>query len=282
MKRAKRLRFDTIGDWSEIKLDIVRQYATAYSTIFSGRQQARFHHVYIDAFAGAGLNISKMTGEFVPGSPLNALLVMPSFREFHFIDLDGRKVAALRKLVGERPEAHVYQGDCNEILLKEVFPKVRFTDYRRGLCLLDPYGLHLNWEVIQTAGAMGSIDMFLNFPIMDMNRTALWRNPERVDELGIARMNAFWGDDSWRNVAYESVPTLFGPSEEKVGNEAIAKAFRNRLREVAKFSEVPEPLPMRNSKGSIVYYLFFASPKAVAKRIISDLFKKYKRREASS
>ena len=148
--------------------------------------------------------------------------------------------------------------------------------------MLDPYGLHLNWEVIQTAGAMGSIDMLLNFPIMDMNRTALWRNPEGVDELSIARMNAFWGDDSWRNIAYESVPTLFGPSEEKVGNEAIAKAFRTRLREVAKFSEVPEPLPMRNSKGSVVYYLFFASPKAVAKRIINEIFKKYKKQEVSS
>lgn len=281
MRRTKGLQFDTIGDWSEIKLDIVRQYATAYSTIFSGRQQARFHHVYIDAFAGAGLNISKGTGEFVPGSPLNALLVEPPLREFHFIDLDGRKVAALRKIAGERPEVHIYQGDCNEILLKEVFPKVRFEDYRRGLCLLDPYGLHLNWEVIQTAGAMGSIDMFLNFPIMDMNRTALWRTPERVDESSIARMNAFWGDDSWHNIAYESVPTLFGPSEEKVGNEAITKAFRNRLREVAKFRYVPAPLPMRNSKGGIVYYLFFASPKAVAQDIVDDIFKKYSQRVAS-
>jgi len=281
MRQAKGLRFDTIGDWSEIKLDIIKQYAGAYSTIFSGQQQARFYHVYIDAFAGAGINISKETGKFIPGSPLNALLVEPRFREFHFIDLDGGKVAALRKIAGDCPEIHIYQGDCNEILQKEVFPKVRFEDYRRGLCLLDPYGLHLNWEVIQTAGTMKSIDLFLNFPIMDMNRTALWRTPDRIDPASIARMNAFWGDDSWRNIAYESVPTLFGASEEKVGNEAIAEAFRTRLRKVAKFSYVPGPLPMRNSKGSIVYYLFFASPKAVARHIVDTIFKKYSQRVAS-
>jgi three-Cys-motif partner protein len=281
MKQTKELRFDTIGDWSEIKLDIVRQYAAAYSTIFSGRKQTRFYHVYVDAFAGAGINISKESGKFIPGSPLNALLVEPAFREFHFIDLDGRKVAALRKIAGERPEVHIYQGDCNKILLKEVFPQVRFEDYRRGLCLLDPYGLHLNWEVIQTAGTMRSIDLFLNFPIMDMNRTALWSAPNRVDASSITRMNAFWGDDSWRNIAYESVPGLFGSSEAKVGNEAVAEAFRTRLRKVAKFNYVPRPLPMRNSKGSIVYYLFFASPKAVAQDIVDNIFKKYSQRVVS-
>ncbi len=276
MKREKEVQFDTIGKWSEIKLEIIKQYATAYSTIFGGQKQTRFYHVYVDAFAGAGLHVSKMTGAFVPGSPLNALLIEPPFREFHFIDLDGRKIAALRKLVGEDSRVHLYEGDCNEILLKEIFPRVRYEDYHRGLCLLDPYGLHLNWEVIQMAGSMGSIDMFLNFPTMDMNRTALWRNPDLVDEQSIARMNAFWGDVSWRTVAYETVCTLFGPAEEKVGNKEIAEAFQTRLKEVAQFNEVPKPLPMRNSKGSVVYYLFFASPKPVAKRIVNDIFKKYK------
>jgi hypothetical protein len=34
-----------------------------------------------------------------------------------------------------------------------------------------------------------------------------------------------------------------------------------------------EPLPMR--KNNIIYYLFFASPKAVAEKIIRDIFRKY-------
>jgi hypothetical protein len=51
--------------------------------------------------------------------------------------------------------------------------------------------------------------------------------------------------------------------------------FRDRLKKVAGFGFVPEPLPMRNSKKAIVYYLFFASPKAVAERIITDIFGKY-------
>jgi hypothetical protein len=57
---------------------------------------------------------------------------------------------------------------------------------------------------------------------------------------------------------------------------AIADAFRRRLKEVAGFENVPEPAPMRNSLGFVVYYLFFASQKPVAQNIVTDIFKKYR------
>lgn len=275
MPRAKKLQFDEIDYWSEIKLDIVKKYATEYSTIFRAKKQEALSHIYIDAFAGAGISISKATRELVPGSPLNAIMVEPPFREYHFIDIDGEKIDALRKLVGKRQNVHIYEGDCNEILLKQVFPKVRFEDYRRGLCLLDPYGLHLNWEVIQAAGTMGTIDLFLNFPIMDMNRNALWRNPERVGKSDIDRMNAFWGDDSWRTIAYKPRRTLWGIEDEKADNEIIAEEFRKRLETIANFKIVLRPMPMRNRNNAVVYYLFFASQKQVAERISKYIFKKY-------
>ncbi|MFC2021296.1 hypothetical protein ACFLU1_05905 [Chloroflexota bacterium] len=44
--------FDEIGEWSEIKLDIVEKYALPYSRILSSRNNPEFHHIYIDAFAG--------------------------------------------------------------------------------------------------------------------------------------------------------------------------------------------------------------------------------------
>jgi three-Cys-motif partner protein len=178
------------------------------------------------------------------------------------------------------PAVHVFEGDCNEVMLKEVLPNVRWDQFRRGLCLLDPYGLHLNWDVIQTCGRSEAIDLFLNFPVADMNRNVFWRNPEGVDPSDIARMNDFWGDDSWRRVAYKSVPTLFGDVEEKTDNETIAEAFRERLQLVAGFNSVPEPMPMRNSTGAIVYYLYFASKKSVAAKIVRDIFTKYRNRGA--
>ena len=173
----------------------------------------------------------------------------------------------------------VYEGDCNRVLLEDVFPHARFQDYRRALCLLDPYGLHLNWDVIRTAGQMRSVELFVNFPVADMNRNVLWRNPEAVDSRQITRMNAYWGDDSWRSVAYDTGRNLFGWLQ-KTDNETIAEAFRERLEAVAGFGYVPEPIPMRNSRGAVVYYLFFASQKPVAAKIVTQIFDKYRNRGA--
>jgi three-Cys-motif partner protein len=270
-------KIDEIGPWSEVKLDILKRYAVEYSKILSNQKNPSFSHVYIDAFAGAGVHLSETTGEMVLGSPLNALLVQPPFREYHFVDLDGDKADRLRKLVGQRTDVHVYEEDCNEVLPSKVFPLVRFEDYKRGLCILDPYGLHLDWQVIATAGSMGSLDVFINFPIYDININVLHRDPDTVSPTHVVRMNAYWGDDSWRTVAYDRVQTLFGDEEEKVSNARFAEAFRKRLKEVAGFKKVPKPLPMRNSKGSAVYYLFFASQKGTAENIVTYIFDRFGR-----
>jgi three-Cys-motif partner protein len=273
------VKYDEIGYWSELKLDIIREYAGTYSRILNAQQNPTLFYLYIDAFAGAGVHISKRTGGFIKGSPLIALLLNPPFREYHLIDLDSDKVDLLKAMAVKYTEMNVriHEGDCNEILLREVFPRARFEDYKRALCLLDPYGLHLNWEVLQTAGQMKSIEVFLNFPVADMNRNVLWKNPEKVDPEQAARMTAFWGDESWRQVAYDTTGNLFG-YEEKTSNEEIAQAFQKRLKKVAGFKYVPTPIPMRNSKGVIVYYLFFATGKKPADDIVTYIFNKYRDR----
>jgi three-Cys-motif partner protein len=274
MATRKEPDYDVIGLWSEIKLAILQEYAFAYSQILAAQRQPAFHHVYIDGFAGAGVHVSKATSELVPGSPLNALAVVPPFREYFLIDLDQVRIEGLRDLIGKRNDVHYYNGDCNKVLLNEVFPKVSYEDFRRGLCILDPYGLHLDWEVMRTAGEMKSLDIFINFPVLDMNRNVLWKDPDRVTSLQTERMNAFWGDETWREIAYDN-NNLFGWPE-KEDNEVIAEAFRQRLQRVAGFARVPEPLPMRNSKGGTVYYLFFASQKDTAEGIVLDIFEKYR------
>jgi len=265
---------DDIGPWSEVKLSIIREYATAYSRILAAQ---RLQHVYIDAFAGAGMNVSRTTGQFVPGSPLNALSVEPPFKEYHLVDLDSEKVGALKELVGDRGDVHIYEGDGNRVLLERVLPGIRFEDYRRGLCLLDPYGLDLDWRVIKKAGEMETVEVFLNFPIMHMNRNILRHNPDTVSPEERDRMTAYWGDNSWEKIAYSSEGLLFGDMKLKEPNEVIVEAFRKRLTEVAGFRYVPEPMPMKNRTGAVVYYLFFATQKPVAKKIVLDIFAKYGR-----
>src|SRR5688572_7555185 len=139
----KLLKLDEIGYWSEVKLEIVRKYAAAYSRILSAKPSIKAH-IYIDAFAGAGTHISKATGDIVSGSPVNAMSIDPPFSELHFIDLDGSRTTELQRLAANNDRVTVHKGDCNKVLLQEVFPRCRWSEYRRGLCLLDPYKLNVD------------------------------------------------------------------------------------------------------------------------------------------
>lgn len=142
------MKYKEIGEWSEVKLDIISDYGRAYSTIMSVPERNYLHHVYIDAFAGSGTHISRSSGGFVSGSPVNALNVEPPFEEYFFIDNDAETISVLRGQVGERHNVYIYEGDSNLVLLDIIYPQVRYEDYRRALCLLDPYGLDLKWDQI--------------------------------------------------------------------------------------------------------------------------------------
>ena len=91
------MKIDEVGYWSELKLEIIRKYAGAYSQILAAQKSSLEHH-YIDAFAGAGIHVAKRTGEFILGSPLNALNIDPPFKHYHLIDLDGERVEYLRRI----------------------------------------------------------------------------------------------------------------------------------------------------------------------------------------
>lgn len=268
-------KYDKIGIWSEIKLEIIRKYAHAYAKIMAGKG---FKYIYIDAFSGGGRHKSKKDGKLIAGSPVNALAVDPPFLEYHFIDIDKKKINALASVAKGKDNVHFYDQDCNAVLLNEVLPKARWEDYRRALCILDPYGLHLDWEVIRTAGKMRSIDIFLNFPIMDINMNVLRHDVGRVDQAQADRFTRFWGDESWREISYKpsrQLPLWGNCDTIKQDNDTVASAFRQRLVTVAGFANVPQPIPMKNDQGSTVYYLYFASQQPVAMHIVKDIFKRY-------
>jgi three-Cys-motif partner protein len=271
------VKIDKIGIWSEIKLEIIKDYACAYTRIMKNQDWCK-GYVYIDAFAGAGKHISRRTGEMIQGSPLNALEVKPPFTEYHFIDLDEERADVFRQIARENPNVHAYHGDCNEILGTKIFPMLTYNTFKRALCILDPYGLHLKWETIKAAAELRTVDIFINFPIMDINRNVLFEDPARAKPEDIERMNALWGDESWRQLLYREQKTLFGETQHirTEDYQALAKEFCKRLEQIG-FNDVPKPILMRNIKSGPLYYLCFASQKSVAKDIVNDIFDKYRK-----
>ena len=55
---VKKIKYDVIGNWSEVKLDIVREYATEYSKIMNAQASIK-RYFYIDAFAGQTAHIKE-------------------------------------------------------------------------------------------------------------------------------------------------------------------------------------------------------------------------------
>ena len=125
---------------------------------------------------------------------------------------------------------------------------------------------------------MKSVEVFYNFMIMDANMNVFMKDPTHVSASQAARMDAVWGDNSWRDAAYRKEPGLFGEMEQKETNESIAEAFRVRLRDVAGFAYVPPPIPMHNDNGAVIYYLYFASPNNTGAKIVNQIFDTYRTR----
>lgn len=273
----KELRIDEIGYWSEIKLRIIHDYAREYAKILKAN---RFRFFYIDAFAGAGLHLSRRKKEIVLGSPRIALEIEPKFDKLFFVEIDQSRVDFLRELESVDTRVRVRPGDCNEILREEIIPEINGDRFNRALVILDPYKLNYDWGIVEALGKSGKVDLFLNFMVMDANMNMWHRNPATVRPDQSERLDRAWGDHSWWNVGYDiSQSDLFGqPDIQKTGNATLAYAYQRRLRDVAQFASVPLPIPMRNSRGGIIYYLYFASQKPVAGKIVKYIFDKYRNR----
>jgi len=59
--------------------------------------------------------------------------------------------------------------------------------------------------------------------------------------------------------------------------KAIVNGFTNRLKTVAGFEFVVEPVPMRNSNNAVVYYLMFASNNSTGHKIAKQVMKGYRK-----
>jgi len=268
---------DEIGVWSEIKLAILKEYACAFTRILKTKTWCK-GCCYVDAFAGAGMHISKTTGEMVPGSPLNALIVEPRFDRIVLIDFESEKVESLKTLCGQDKRVEIMPGDCNVVLLDKVVPSLTYSSYWRGLCVLDPYGIHgktLRWQTIKQLADLRTVDIFLNFPLMDINRNTLRKRLANADDSDVAAFSEFCGTEDWKDLMYQQ--DLFGELGKIGNNRMLAEWFRKRIETVGGFKFVPEPILMRNSKGGKLYFLYFASQQSVAQKVILDIFRKYRK-----
>jgi three-Cys-motif partner protein len=270
------------GDWTREKLERVRKYLHAYTTIFHGNERAAYFTTYfVDAFAGTGdrkdssipslsetplLDI-EFDPEFIDlqkGSSRIALEVEPAFDRYLFIEHSKKRVAELEKLkelyLSRASCIGIEQGDANTVLKKWC----QQTDWRRfrAVVFLDPYGMQVEWSTIEALARTKAVDLWILFPIgMAVNRLVMNRQPP-PENWGKALTRTF-GEDAWRQRFYQKTTqlSLFGEEERetKIADFAEIEAyFLERLGSI--FEKVASnPLLLCNSKGTPIYLLCFAA-----------------------
>ena len=289
-----------VGPWAKDKLDRLRKYLNAYTTIMKRQTWCDGYH-YIDAFAGPGerqireareetsqdarqvlLEVANFGQEqeeqkqFLAGSPRVALDVQHPFTNYIFIEQSPIRVAALRELdkeYGRSRRIVIRQMDCNQYLQEKLVNNPRLDWTRnRAIIFLDPFGMQVSWTTIAAVAATRGIEIFLNFPVGMAIQRLLRRNPESFTPAQRKKLDDYFGSPDWFTTVYRPRRTLFGNAmDEKVNQsgEALVTWYRERLRDA--FGHVSHAALIRNTRQGHLYYLLLASPNKTGVKIADDI-----------
>ena len=243
-------------------------------------------YFYVDAFAGAGsallrvlkdsenemelLNgLSSWTDDsdvtqYVEGSPHRALYLEHPFTQYLFVEANSERCSKLEEIRKKYPDTlsvQVFQGDANDVLVNRVVEN-RHIDWKkyRAIVFLDPFGMHVPWQTLQTLAKTKAIEVIINFPV-GMVIQRLLQVDGKIPENRRALLNDYFGTEEWEEVVYRNKADLFGDTAKKKvedsGNK-LASWYRQRLQD--EFGYATPARLIRNSQGAPLYYLLFAGP----------------------
>ena len=272
------------GDWTEQKLECVSKYLGSYTQIMKDRD---FHFAYIDAFAGTGYRELTHSEDieipsFLAGSARRALEMNPPFKEYVFIEENEDSYVELKNLADEFPNRNIEckNANANQCLTDLCLEREWRTN--RALVFLDPYGMEVEWTTIELIAHTQAIDLWYLFPI-GMGVSRLLKNDGKISMSHRRKLNRFFSTDDWFDKFYQLAQqgSLFNDEGEVEKRDnvlaEIEQYFLKRLESV--FASVANnPLPLRNSKNSLMYLLCFAAgnpnaPKAlqIAEEILEKM-----------
>ncbi len=227
-----------VGEWTKNKLEILAQYLPLYLRATTKAAE----RIYIDGFAGPGLNKVKMTGEVIDGSPLIALGARSAngtiFDRLFFIEKNHRAAKELEQTAearDSRRRATVREGDVNVELpkLTQSLPKRSPT-----FVFLDTQGIEPKWTTVEAIAAWQT-ELLINFPF----GMAINRNPG-------PKVTRYFGTEEWQRIWYSNRPGRL---------KEFLDLYKNRLRQLGyKYFMDPDPL-ITAPGGQRLYYLVFAT-----------------------
>ena len=176
--------------WTETKAQLIANYLRLFLLITR-------HGAYIDGFAGP-------QDKRNPDSWAAKLVVEISpawMKKFFLCELDGDAYADLVTMIGTQPELggrqiHHKRGDFNQ-WVDDVLATGRITDKTATFALLDQRSTECHWTTVKKLAThkrgARKIELFYFFPTGWVHRTV-------SETKDTAVLDAWWGDDGWRQI----------------------------------------------------------------------------------
>jgi len=242
---------------TEGKLECLRKYLPALNKILRSKVPNRPRY-YVDLFSGPGKCIDRY-GNPCDGSPLIAVKTEPPFTNFIFVDINEDYRNALRRRLEAIPNVDVKCGDCN-VVVSEVLSMM--NTYDPCFVFLDPFGLGLKWETVETLSRKRRIDLLINFPV-----GAVCRSMKKVGAEHT--VTECLGSDEWMNLRGSG----------RFLRIKLRDLYMNKMQH---FFEFTSPKLVYNRMKVPLYYLIYACHFHVGIKIWEDITKPKKQRSLRS
>lgn len=270
---AKRLSW---GFWSESKLALLEDYLAGFLTACKQPGAA----VYLDAFAGEGRGLSRMTGEEFNGSARIGAQATANgfdlrFTALRFIELrESRAHQIEADLTAEFPgrDIKVIAGDCNlqiDALLDSIPSGLRWAP---TFAFLDPFGVELNWATVRAISDFKrsrkyKVELFMLFQTPGIMRIAGLTEERAADGWEEMLTNLF-GCEDWLPIVRARRDGLIEPKDAR---EAFANLMRWRLVHELGYAYT-HILQFFNTKNAPVYHMVFATDNKAGDAIMGDVY----------
>lgn len=267
------------GYWTRAKLEMLADYLAGFATASKGRSE----RIYLDAFAGEGSGLDRLTGEKFPGSARIALDAGEGagFTRFRYFEMGKRASDLQAQLRSDYPgrDIKVYEGDCNVTILAAL-NELKALNWAPTFAFLDPDGMELAWDTLHALadhkrGYRSSastkpeykVELWMLFPTSGIVRTLALKE-EKVSDADIARANRLFGTGGWKPI-HEL--RLAGTINAEEAREEYVNLMRWRLERVLGY-RFAHPFELKNTKGSTLYHMIFATDSDAGTRIMAAIY----------
>jgi three-Cys-motif partner protein len=260
------------GYWTQVKLQILSDYLNPFLTACQGQDEV----VYLDAFAGEGEGISRVTGETFSGSAVRALVARSvnghQFTRLRYFERETKAAALEDKLRADHPDRDikVYGGDCNT-RLRDALSDLADVRWAPTFAFVDPDGLEVDWNTLRLLashkhGSKYKTELWLLFSSPAPMRV-LGLNKPMTDEAA-DQVTRLFGSEHWRPIHELRKAGIL--TAEEARNEFV-NLMRWRLEQALGY-QWTHPLLLKTEQGAPVYHMIFATDNAAGNKIMSSIY----------